>query len=437
MVDEYLVRQISEEHSEPEWMLRLRLRALELFHRLPEPRWLRGVDDLDLEGMVLYSGPGVHAESWDDLPEDIRRIYERLNLPDHEKKYLAGLSTTFDSETVYSKILEPLREKGVVLEPMSEALRRYPDLVRKYFSRIFPVAEHRYAALHYALWSGGVFLYVPPGVKLDLPVEAFFYISTELEGQFEHSLIVADRGSEVHFIEGCSAPMFRRFSFHDGAVEIYAHEGAYVRFTTVQNWSKNVINFNNKRAIADRGALVEWVEGSIGARTSVVYPSVVLRGEGARTTMHLFSLSHGPYVKDGGVKVFHVAPNTRSVVVSKGISADGGVNVYRGLVRIVKGARNAFSHVSCDSLILDGRSEASTYPHAQVEEPTATYVHEATTVRFSEDQLFYLQSRGFDEEQAKGLAVLGFIQDVLRNLPLEYASVLRDVLNADFSRGVG
>jgi len=404
---------------------------------MEEPKWLRGVDGLNLEDLVLYNGPKLHATSWDDLPEDVRRIYERLSLPEYEKEYLAGLATSLDSETVYSNVLDSLREKGVILEPMDVAVREHSDLVRKYFSRIFPMAEHRYAAQHYALWSGGVFVYVPPGVKLNLPIEAFFYISTELEGQFEHSLIVADRASEVHFIEGCSAPLFRNFSFHNGAVEIYAHENAYVKFTTVQNWSKNVINFNNKRAIAERGAFIEWVEGSIGAKTSIVYPSVVLRGEGAKTTMNVFSIAHGPYVKDGGAKIFHVAPNTRSTVVSKGISSDGGVNIYRGLIRILRGAKNAVSHVSCDSLLLDDRSEASTYPHAQVDEPTAVFTHEATTFRFSEDQLFYLQSRGLNEDEAKGLAVLGFIQDILRDLPLEYASVLREVLNADFSKGVG
>ncbi len=438
MIDPAVVREISERHNEPDWMLKMRMDALELYHRLQEPKWLRGVDDLDVEDLVLYRDPGVRpATSWDELPDDIRRLYERLNLPDYEKEYLAGLSTSLDSETVYARVLDPLREKGVILEPMHDAVRDHPDLVRKYFSRIFPAAEHRYSALHYALWSGGIFLYVPPGVKLDLPIEAFFYISAELEGQFEHSLIVADRNSYVHFIEGCSAPIFRKFSFHDGAVEIYAHSGAYVKFTTVQNWSKNIINFNNKRAIAESNAFIEWVEGSIGARTSIVYPSVVLRGEGARTTMNVFSIAHGPYVKDGGAKIFHVAPNTRSTVVSKGISADGGVSIYRGLVRILKGAKNSFSHVSCDSLLLDDRSEAVTYPHAQVDEPTAVFTHEATTVRFSEDQLLYLQSRGLSEEEAKGLAVLGFIQDILRGLPLEYASVLREVLNADFSEGVG
>ena len=433
-----IARQIAEEHGEPEWMLRLRLQAAELYERLNEPKWLRGLDGFRVEDLILYNNPGVRpAASWDELPEDIRKLYERLNLPDYEKEYLAGLATSFDSETVYSKVLDPLRQKGVILEPMHDAVQKHPDLVRQYFGRIYPPADHKYAALHYALWSGGVFLYVPPGVKLDLPIEAFFYISTELEGQFEHSLIIADKGSEVHFIEGCSAPMFREFSFHDGAVEVYAAENAYVKFTTVQNWSKNIINFNNKRAIAERNAFVEWVEGSIGAKVSVVYPSVILRGEGAGTSMNVFSLSHGPYVKDGGAKIFHVAPNTRSTVVSKGISADGGINIYRGLVRILKGAEHARSHVSCDSLILDGNSEASTYPHSQIEEPSAVFTHEATTLRFSEDQLFYLQSRGLSEEESKGLVVLGFIQDILRDLPLEYASVLREVLNADFSGGVG
>jgi len=437
MVSEYVVRSISEEHSEPEWMLRFRLRALKLFYELPEPAWLRGIESLDLENIVFHSGPGTRVDSWEDLPEDLRRVYERLHIPEQEKEYLAGLSATLDSETVYSEVADRFREMGVVLEPMDVAVKKHPDTVRRYFGHIFPVAEHRYAALHYALWSGGVFVYVPPGVSLDLPLEAFLYISGELRGQFEHTLIVADRGSRLHFIEGCSAPTFRKPSFHNGAVEVYACEGAHVKFTTVQNWSKNIINFGNKRAVAERSALIDWTEGGIGAKVSVVYPSVVLRGAGARANVCVFSLSHGPYLKDSGAKVFHAAPGTRSVVTSKGISGSGGVNIYRGLVRVVKGARNAASHVSCDSLILDDWSEVSTYPHAQVEEPTATYTHEATTFRFSEDQLFYLQSRGFDEEQAKGLAVIGFIQDVLKGLPLEYASVLREVLDADFTGGVG
>lgn len=437
MLDESLVREISEAHSEPDWMLRLRLRALRLFYELPEPTWIRGVDGLDAGHFTFSSESGIRVDSWEDLPEDVRRVYERLHIPDRERALLAGIATTVDTETLYSRLAENLAEKGVILEPMGDAIQKYPSLVRRHFSRIFPMAEHRYSALHYVLWSGGVFIYVPPGVKLDIPVEAFLYISGGMVGQFEHSIIIADRGAKLHFIEGCSAPTFRKPSFHNGAVEVYAGEGSRVKFITVQNWSKNVINFGNKRAIAEAGAVVEWAEGSIGSRTSVVYPSVVLRGAGARANIHIFSLSHGPFVKDGGAKVFHVAPNTKSLVVSKGIAGGRGVNIYRGLVRIVKGAENAEAHTSCDSLILDGQSEVSTYPHAQIEEPTAVFSHEATTLRFSEDLLFYLQSRGVDEEQAKGLAVLGFVQDVLKNLPLEYAAVLREVLNADFSGGVG
>ncbi len=433
----YEAQRISEENREPEWMLRLRLQAVELYGRLPEPRWLPGWEGIDVDSMILYQTKGPAVKSWDDLPPEIRRIYERLNLPELEKKYLAGLSATMDSSTVYASISEKLQSLGVILEPMNDAVYNHEALVRRYFSRIFPAAEHRYAALHYALWSGGVFLYVPPGVRVDMPVEAFFYISTALEGQFEHTLIVAERGSSLHFIEECAAPLFREFTFHDGAVEIYAHENAHVRFTTIQNWSRSVVNFNNKRVIAERGATVDWVEGSIGSKYSVVYPSVVLRGAGASTSMQVFSLSKGQYIKDGGAKIFHLAPETRSTVVSKSISAEGGVNIYRGLVRIGRGAVNAVSSVSCDSLLLDDESNASTIPHAQIDEPTADFSHEAATFRLSPEVLFYLQSRGLDEDAARGLAVLGFISDIIRELPLEYASVLREVISADFSGGVG
>lgn len=433
----YEAQRISEENREPEWMRRLRLQAVELYAKLPEPRWLPDWEGLDVQSMILYRGSGGAVSSWEDLPPEVRRIYERLNLPELEKKYLAGLSATMDSSTVYASVSEKLRALGVILEPMNDAVRTHEDIVRRYFSRIFPAAEHKYSALHYALWSGGVFLYVPPNVRVDMPVEAFFYISTALEGQFEHTLIVADRNSSVHFIEGCAAPIFRDFTFHDGAVEIYAHEGAKVRFTTIQNWSKSVVNFNNKRVIAERGVTVDWVEGSIGSRYSVVYPSVVLKGEGASTSMQVFSISKGPYIKDGGAKIFHLAPRTRSTIVSKSISAEGGVNIYRGLVRISKGARDAVSSVSCDSLLLDDQSNAVTIPHAQIDEPAAVFSHEAATFRLSPEVLFYLQSRGLDEDAARGLAVLGFISDIIRELPLEYASVLREVVSADFSGGVG
>ncbi len=436
-LSEDIVKEISREKGEPEWMREMRLQALKLFNRMKDPLWVKGLENLKLEDVVFYSSPRVMARDWDDLPEHIRKVYEKLGLPEQEKRFLAGLTATFDSENVYHKAKELLESMGVIMLPMEEAVQKYPDLVRKYFGRVFPMGEHRYAALHYALWSGGTFVYVPKGVRVPFPLEAFFYIYKEEEWQFEHTLVVADEGSYVHFIEACAAPTMQTISFHDGVVEVYAHRNAHVKFTTVQNWSRDILNFNNKRAIAEEGAFIEWIEGSIGSRESYVYPSVVLKGEGSRTHMNVFTLSRGPYVKDSGAKVFHMAPNTKSTIVSKSISSDGGVSIYRGLIRILKGARNAVSTVSCDSLLLDNESEAHTYPHAQVEEPSAVFTHEATTGKLSDEQLFYLRSRGFDEDEAKVMAVVGFIKDILREMPLEYANALKTVLEADFSRSVG
>ncbi len=436
-----LVEEISRAKKEPGWMLRLRLRALELFEKLPTPRWVWGIDEIDLDDMEYYVKPDVGgvAESWDDLPREIREYYERLGLPELEAKLLAGLNVQFDSETVYHRTKEYLRRKGVVLLPMEEAVRRYPDLVKRYFSRIFPPSDHKFAALHVALWSGGAFVYVPPGVKVYEPVEAFFLIGRALEAQFEHTLVVADEGSYIHFIEGCSAPMYKGYSFHDGMVELYAHRNATIKFTTIQNWSKNVINFNNKRGIAEEGARIDWIEGSIGSKVTYVYPSTILRGRGSSSTSVVIQLAKGPYLKDTGSKMVHLAPETRSRIVNKSISVDGGVNVYRGLVRIPRGAERARSHVECQSLILDDRSKAYTYPHNQVEEPTAVVTHEAVTGKVGEEQLFYLNQRGLSESEAVSLLVMGFLDEIMGELPFEYAHVLRRVIEVEFSKlgGVG
>ncbi|MGC9116277.1 MAG: Fe-S cluster assembly protein SufB [Conexivisphaera sp.] len=429
-----LVEEISRMKREPEWMLRLRLKALELFEALPMPAWLRGIDELNLEEISTYVRPEAgRSGSWEDVPGEIRRYYERLGIPELEARFLSGLTAVFDSETVYSRMKEYLESLGVILLPMEEAVQKYPDLVREHFSRVFPPSDHKFAALHTALWSGGAFVYVPKGVKVPQPIEAYFIIGGSLEGQFEHTLIVADEGSELSFIEGCSAPMLKKYSFHDGMVEIHALRGSKVRFVTVQNWSRNVINFNNKRAIAEEDATVEWVEGSIGSRITYTYPSTVLRGRGSRTSSVVVGLANGPYVKDTGSKVIHAAPDTRSSIVSKSISNAGGTNVYRGLVRILRGATNSVSHVECSSLIMDGRSKAHTYPHVQLEEPTASASHEATTSRITEDQLFYLRSRGLSESEAKSLIVLGFLQGVMQDLPIEYVSVLTKVIQVEFS----
>ena len=435
------VEELSRIKNEPEWMRRHRLRALELFEKLPMPKWVIGVEELDLDNLILYTKPELQNEvkEWDDLPENIRKTFERLNIPEIEKKFLSGLTAVFDSESVYSQLKEEFEKMGIIMLPMEEAVRKYPDLVKKYFGKVFPAGEHKFSALHHALWSGGAFVYIPKGVKVPFPIEAFFVIGSALEGQFEHTLLVADEGSYVHFIEGCSAPMYKGFSFHDGMVEIYAHKNATVKFTTIQNWSRNVINFNNKRAIIEDNAYVEWIEGSIGSKVTYTYPSSVLKGDGARTAQYVVSLSNGPFLKDTGAKSIHIGKNTSSKIVSKSISANGGINIYRGLVRIAKGAEDSTATVSCDSLILDGESKAYTYPHNQNDEPSASIIHEATTGRLSEDKLFYLNARGIKEEEAKSLIVLGFISDILEGLPFEYVEVLKKVIELEFSEvgGVG
>jgi Fe-S cluster assembly protein SufB len=435
------IEELSRIKKEPEWMLRHRLRALELFERLPMPKWVVGIEELDLDNLILYTKPELQKEvrDWDDLPENIRKTFERLNIPEIEKKFLSGLTAVFDSESVYSQLKDEFEKKGIIMVPMEEAVKKYPDLVKRYFGKVFPPGDHKFSALHHALWSGGAFVYIPKGVRVPFPIEAFFVIGSALEGQFEHTLLIADEGSYVHFIEGCSAPMYKGFSFHDGMVEIYAHKGATVKFTTIQNWSRNVINFNNKRAIIEENAYVEWIEGSIGSHITYTYPSSVLKGEGARTAQYVVSLSNGPYLKDTGAKTWHLAPNTSSKIVSKSISANGGINIYRGLVRIAKGAKNSTATVSCDSLILDEKSKAYTYPHNQNDEPSASIIHEATTGRLSEDKLFYLNSRGIKEEEAKSLIVLGFISEILEGLPFEYVEVLKKVIELEFSEigGVG
>ncbi|AEC52507.1 hypothetical protein PNA2_1592 [Pyrococcus sp. NA2] len=435
------IEELSKIKGEPEWMKRHRLRALELFEKLPMPKWLVGIEELDLENLVIYSKPEIDREvkDWSDLPENIRKTFERLNIPEIEKRFLSGLTAVFDSESVYSKLKEEFKRKGIIMIPMEEAVKKYPNVIRNYFGKIFPAGEHKFSALHHALWSGGAFVYIPKGLEVPFPIEAFFIIGSALEGQFEHTLIIADEGSYVHFIEGCSAPMYKEFSFHDGMVEIYVHKNATVKFTTIQNWSRNVINFNNKRAIVEKNGYVEWIEGSIGSRITYTYPSSVLKGEGARTAQYVVSLTNGPYLKDTGAKTWHLAPNTSSKIVSKSISASGGVNIYRGLVRIVKGAKNSTATVSCDSLILDEKSKAYTYPHNQNDEPTGSIIHEATTGKLSEDKLFYMKSRGISEEEAKSLIVLGFISEILEDLPLEYVEVLKKVIELEFSEvgGVG
>lgn len=429
-----LVEEISRIKKEPEWMRLWRLRNLELFEKLPTPRWLPGIDELDLDELSHYIKPDVpKASTWDELPKEIVEAYERLGIKQAEIKFLAGLNAQLDSETVFLRVKEYVTKKGAIVTDMDTAVQKYPDLVKKYFMRIFP-PEHKFAALHGALWSGGLFVYIPPGVKIEYPIEAFFLIGKAGEGNFEHSLIIADRDSYAHVIEGCAAPRLSRLSFHDGMVEIYVHEGAKLHFTTLQNWSSQVINFNNKRAIVERNGYVEWIEGSIGARVSAVYPSAILKGEGASMESYVITFARDGHIKDGGSKAYHLAPNTRSRIVSKSISMTGGINIYRGLVRIMKGAKNSKSYTSCDSLLLDEKSKTYTYPHIQNDEPTAIIGHEASVGKLSDQLMFYLRSRGFKENEALSLIIGGFLSDVLARLPFEQAALVKAALDLEFSK---
>ena len=432
-----VVEEISKLKKEPEWMTRLRLKALELFEKIPSPNWLPDVlADLDVSKLNIYVKPDADkVNAWDEVPPEIRKYYEALGIPDSERKFLGGLVAVFESEPIYSNVKKELQAKGVVMMPPEEALHKYEEVMKEYFAKIFPASDHKFAALHVALWSGGVFVYVPKNVKVTYPVEGFFVIGSEMEGQFEHTLLIADEGSYIHFIEGCSAPQFKKFSFHDGMVELYAKKNAYIKFTTVQNWSKNVINFNNKRAWADENATVEWVEGSLGSKYSFVYPSTILRGRGATSTSLVVTMASGKDEwKDSGSKMIHAAPETRSKVINKNIGFNGGVNVYRGLIKVNKGAKGAKAFVKCDSLMLDDLTKAYTYPHNQVMEEDAEVAHEAHTFRMNEDQLFYLMSRGIDEKEATSLLVLGFIDDIMRELPFEYATVLNKVIKLELEK---
>ncbi|BBD72737.1 Fe-S cluster assembly protein SufB [Sulfodiicoccus acidiphilus] len=431
------IEAISKAKGEPEWMTRLRVKGLELFEKIPTPNWLPAVvANLDVSQLQIYVKPDVDkTSSWDQIPTEIRNYYEKIGVPQSEQKFLGGLVAQLDSESIYENVKGEVQRKGVVMLSMDDAVKKYPDMTKEYFMKIFPMSDHKFAALHAALWSGGVFVYVPKGVRVSMPVEGYFIIGSELEGQFEHTLMIADEGSWIHFIEGCSAPQLKKDSFHDGMVELYAKKNSYLKFTTVQNWSKNVINFNNKRAWADENATVEWVEGSLGAKVSLVYPTTILRGRGASSTSLVVTMASGEGDwKDSGSKMIHAAPDTRSKVVNKNIGFNGGVNVYRGLIRVDKGAKGAKAFVKCDSLMLDEKTKAYTYPHNQVLEEDADVAHEAHTLRMNEDQLFYLQNRGIDEKESVSMLVLGFVDDIMRGLPFEYAAMLNKVIKLELEK---
>ena len=422
-INEAIVREMSAMKKEEQWMLDFRLNALKNFERKPMLPWFASrMPDLDFNDIYYYIKPTENqVDRWEDLPDAIKNTYEKLGIPEAERKYLAGVTAQYESEVVFHRNREDLERLGVLFCDMDTAVREYPELVRKYFGKVIPPNDNKFAALNSAVWSGGSFIYVPPGVKVDQPLQAYFRINTENMGQFERTLIIADEGSQVHYVEGCSAPVYSTDSLHSAVVELVALPGSRITYTTLQNWSNNVYNLVTKRARAEAEAHVEWIDGNIGSRLTMKYPAVYLMGPKASGEVLSVAYAGPGQVQDAGAKMVHCAPETTSTIVSKSISKDGGLTSYRGLVKVEQGATGAKSFVRCDALILDEQSISETKPYMEVGEQDASIGHEATVSKIGDDQLFYLMSRGLTEAQAMGMIVNGFIEPVTRTLPMEYA----------------
>ena len=438
-INENLVRQISKDKNEPEWMLLKRLTALRIFNEKPTPTWGPDLSDLDLSQIIYYMRPDAkrNSRSWNDVPEDIRNTYERLGIPQAERSALGGVGAQFESEVVYHNLRKDLEEKGIVFLDMDEAVQKYPDLVKKYFmTTCVPITLHKFAALHGAVWSGGSFIYVPKNVKVEIPLQAYFRMNAKKGGQFEHTLIIVDENAEVHYVEGCSAPQYTENSLHAGCVEVHVLKNARARYSSIENWSKNTYNLNTKRAIVHENAVMEWVNGNMGSKITMLYPCSVLIGENAKTDYIGIAYAGNGQYQDTGCKVHHLAKNTRSSVLSKGISMDGGITSYRGLVEIKKGCTNSKSNVRCDGLMLDNKSKALTFPSMDVHENDVKVAHEATVGKIEEDQLFYLMSRGLSQDEAIKMIVSGFIEPIVKALPMEYAVELNRLIELEIENSV-
>ena len=437
-LDSDLVREISFMKKEPQWMLDFRMKSLNRFERRPMPSWGGDLDGIDFDNIFYYIKPTEEQVSeWDDVPESIKNTYEKLGIPQAERKYLAGVTAQYESEVVYHRNRDDLEAQGVIFSDMGTAVQEHPDLVRKYFGRIIPPNDNKFSALNSTVWSGGSFIYVPPGVSVELPLQAYFRINAENMGQFERTLIIADKGSQVHYIEGCSAPVYTTDSLHSAVVEIAVGEGARVTYTTIQNWSNNVYNLVTKRARVEAEGHMEWIDGNIGSRLTMKYPAVVMVGPKASGEVLSVAYAGPGQHQDAGAKMTHAAPETTSKIVSKSISKDGGRTSYRGLVRVEPDATGCKSHVQCDALILDEDSVSDTYPYMEVGSQDAVIGHEATVSKVADEQLFYLMSRGLSEEQAMGMIVNGFIEPVTRTLPMEYAVEWSRLIELQMEGSVG
>ncbi|MGG3688787.1 Fe-S cluster assembly protein SufB [Caldifermentibacillus hisashii] len=433
-----VVEEISKMKNEPEWMLEFRLKALEHFYSRPMPQWGGDLSELNFDEITYYVKPSEkQGRTWDEVPEEIKRTFDKLGIPEAEQKYLAGVSAQYESEVVYHNMKEDLEKMGIIFKDTDSALRENEDIFRKYFGTVVPYTDNKFAALNSAVWSGGSFIYVPPGVKVDTPLQAYFRINSENMGQFERTLIIVDEGASVHYVEGCTAPVYTTNSLHSAVVEIIIKKDAYCRYTTIQNWANNVYNLVTKRAVCEERATMEWIDGNIGSKLTMKYPSVLLKGEGARgMTLSIAFASKGQR-QDAGAKMYHLAPNTSSTIVSKSISRLGGNVTYRGQVHFGRKADGAKANIECDTIIMDNQSTSDTIPYNEILNDNISLEHEAKVSKVSEEQLFYLMSRGISEEEATEMIVMGFIEPFTKELPMEYAVEMNRLIKFEMEGSIG
>jgi Fe-S cluster assembly protein SufB len=434
-----VVKTLSAHKNEPQWMLDIRLKAFNHFINRPMPNWgnTELLNAIDFEDICYFNVVSENEENWDDVPDKIKDTFDKLGIPEAEQKWLGGVTAQYDSESVYHSIREDLEKLGVIFMDMDSGLREHPEIVKKYFGKVVPYSDNKFSALNTAFWSGGSFIYIPKGVKVDIPVQAYFFINSENMGQFERTLIIADEGSSVHYIGGCSAPAYTTQSLHSAVVELVAHKDAHIRYTTIQNWSDNVYNLVTKRAIAYDNACVEWVDGNIGSALTMKYPSVILKGDGAHAEIISVAYAKDSQHQDTGAKIIHLASNTTSNILSKSVSKNGGRTSYRGLVKLSKKAQNCKANVVCDALLFDEESRSDTYPTMEVGNSSCITEHEASVSKVSDEQLFYLMSRGHTEGESKSFIVNGFFEPFSKELPMEYAVELNKLLELEMTGSIG
>lgn len=433
-----IVEEISKKKNEPEWMLEIRLKALETYEKLSLPTWGPDLSELNMDDISTYVKPKTEMKSnWEDVPTEIKDTFDKLGIPKAEHEYLAGVGAQYDSEVVYHSIKESLLKQGVIYTDFDSAVREYPEIVKQYFSKCVPISDHKFVALHYAVFSGGSFVYVPKNVKLDMPLQSYFRLNSPESGQFEHTLIIVEDGASLHFIEGCSAPKYNKVNLHAGCVELFVKNDAYLRYSTIENWSRNMMNLNTKKAIVEQNGRMEWVSGSFGSHISMLYPMSILKGDNAKTEYTGISFAGKNQNLDTGFKVVHVGKNTSSVVVSRSISKNGGIATYRSLVSILPNATGSKCSVTCDGLMLDDISKSDTVPVNNVENGQVEFSHEAKVGKISEKAIFYLMSRGLSEEDAKAMIVRGFANPISKELPIEYAVEMNRLINLELEGSIG